>query len=115
MRFVSKPIAPEGAAFDVDTMSHGEPSLPPAFRFGDELLTIGELRKTWRSTKTDRGDVYLKRHWFEFSTTDGRIAVVYFDRGARRGQPRWFLYTLTSASADDSESGGAAQPLHPDA
>lgn len=75
-------------------MSHGEPSLPPAFEWDGTDLVVGEVRKTWRSLKDDRGDTYLKRHWFEFETADGRIAVVYFDRGARRGQPRWWLYTI---------------------
>ena len=91
--FVSKPLVPEGS-FDVEVMSHGEPSLPPAFRFEEEVLHVAGVLKQWRSTKTDRGDVYLKRHWFEVTLADGRVAVIYFDRGARRGQPRWWLYTL---------------------
>jgi hypothetical protein len=93
-RLISKPIVPQGGSFDIGAMSHGEPSLPPSFEWDGQTLTISELRKAWRSFKDDRGDTYLKRHWFEFATTDGRIAVVYFDRGARRGQPRWFLYTI---------------------
>jgi hypothetical protein len=93
-QFVSKPIVPQGGSFDVDTMSHGEPSLPPAFDWEGETLTVRMQRKMWRSFKDDRGDSYLKRHWFEFETTDGRIAVVYFDRGARRTEPRWWLYTI---------------------
>jgi len=94
MGFVGKPLVPEGA-LDVAALSHAEPSLPHAFAFGDERLEVRELRRTWRSTKEDRGDVYLKKHWFEFETVDGRIAVVYFDRGARKNAPRWWLYTLT--------------------
>ena len=92
--FVSKPILPEGVSVETDELGRLEPALPPSFRFEQEQLVVKELRKTWRSTKTDRGDVYLKRHWFECELTDGRIAVVYYDRGARRGQHRWFLYTL---------------------
>jgi hypothetical protein len=94
MGFVGKPLVPEGA-LEVAALSHGEPSLPPAFILDDERLEVRALRRTWRSTKEDRGDVYLKKHWFEFETTDGRIAVVYFDRGARKGAPRWWLYTLS--------------------
>lgn len=92
--FVSKPIVPIGVTTGVDGQGRGEPSLPAAFHFGDEVLAVGRLRRQWRSTKTDRGDVYLKRHWFEFETLDGRRAVVYFDRAARRGSPNWYLYTL---------------------
>jgi hypothetical protein len=94
MSFVGKAIEPEGA-MDTASLSHGEPSLPPAFRLGEERIEVRELIKTWRSAKEDRGDVYLKKHWFEFTTTDGRVAVVYFDRGARKGAPRWYLYTLS--------------------
>lgn len=96
--FVSKPIVPEAGAFDVTAMSHGEPSLPAAFRFGEERLEVSRICKQWRSTKADRGEEYLKRHWFEFETADGRVAVVYFDRGAKRGAPRWYLYTLTGTT-----------------
>lgn len=93
--FVSKPIEPVGA-FDSDAMSRGEPPLPPAFLFDGEELTVASELRSWRSTKDDRGDTYLKRHWYEFEMHDGRRAVVYFDRGARRNQPRWWLYTITT-------------------
>ena len=93
-RFVSQPIDPLDHAFDSDVMSHGEPSLPSGFRWGEDELRIGGVSRTWRSTKTDRGDVYLKRHWFECTLVDGRTAVLYFDRGARRGAPRWWLYSI---------------------
>lgn len=94
MTFISKPVVPEGGTFDADTMSHGEPSLPSAFRFESQLLRVDVVQKAWRSTKDDRGDTYLKRHWFQFTTPEGQTAVVYFDRGARRGHSRWYLYTL---------------------
>ena len=93
MGFVGKAIVPEGA-LDVAVLAQGEPSLPAAFRFGDERLEVAKLERTWRSTKDDRGDTYVKKHWFAFRTPDGREAVVYFDRAAARGAPRWWLYTL---------------------
>ena len=92
--FVSEPIVPVGGEFDVASMLAGEPSLPPAFIWRDETLDVGETLRTWRSTKQDRGDTYLKRHWFEFVLPDGRRATVYFDRGAQRGAARWWLYQL---------------------
>lgn len=85
--FVSQaiePIAPAGTA------------LPAGFRWGEDLLEVRALRKEWRGTKEDRGDVYLKRHWYEFETADGRIATVYFDRGAKPGAARWWLYAIES-------------------
>ncbi len=90
MGFVSEKIEPEGGSFDTAAMSRGEPSLPPAFAV---------VRRTWRSTRVDRGDTYLARHWFEFDTPDHRVAVVYFDRQARRGEARWTLYSLTGGAA----------------
>lgn len=94
MTFISKPIVPEGTGVGRDAFGRAEPGLPRAFRFGDDVLTVDVVRRSWRSTKTDRGDVYLKRHWFEFTTPDGRKAVVYFDRGTHHAQDRWWLYTL---------------------
>jgi hypothetical protein len=35
-----------------------------------------------------------RRHYFEVELGDGAVAVVYFERQAKRGAPRWFLYTL---------------------
>ena len=97
MKFVSEPLIPASDHFEIASMALGEPSLPPSFSWRDEILTVGEVLRTWRSTKADRGEDYLKRHWFEFDVTDGRRAVVYFDRGARRGTPRWWLYTIAPA------------------
>jgi hypothetical protein len=93
--FVSETIEPEGGSFDTAAMERGEPSLPPAFGWRGERIVVGAVRRTWRSTKVDRGDTYLARHWFEFTTPEGRVAIVYFDRHARRGTPRWTLYSFS--------------------
>jgi hypothetical protein len=94
IHFVSEPIEPAPDAFDPITMSHGEPALPSEFRWRDQRLVIADVLRTWRSTKMDRGDSYLARHWFEIRTADERTAVVYFDRQARARAPRWWLYTI---------------------
>jgi hypothetical protein len=90
-RFVSEPIA----VITARTGTANQPDLPAAFRWRDETLEVKILRDAWRSSKTDRGDLYLKRHWFTFETVDGRVATVYFDRSAKRAQPRWSLYAIT--------------------
>lgn len=90
--FVSEPLQPVGAASAVS----GEPQLPGAFVHRGETIEVGRVLRTWRSTKTDRGDVYLKRHWFEFESTDGRVITVYFDRAAKRNQPAWWLFSMTN-------------------
>ncbi len=94
-RFVSEEIVPLGGAFETDAMLRGEPSLPPEFTWGGTVLTVTHCTRTWRTTKVDRGDTYLKRHYFEFVTGAGQRAVVYFERHVRRGVARWHLYTLT--------------------
>lgn len=86
-RFISQPIEASGPSGT---------DLPQAFHWGGETLEVAGLRKTWRGTKDDRGDVYLKRHWYEFETPDKRLVTVYFDRGAKPGSARWWLYTIES-------------------
>jgi len=92
-QFVSEPLHTAAQA----PGAANEPTLPDEFEWRDERLRVGRVLKTWRSTKEDRGDKYLKRYWFAFETPDARIATVYFDRAAKRGQPHWWLYTLESS------------------
>jgi hypothetical protein len=92
-KFVSRPLVPIREEF-LTAASGNEPPVPRAFRWEDRTLEIIAVVRTWRSTKTDRGDTYLKRHWFELKTADGRKIEVYFDREARRGSARWWLYTI---------------------
>jgi Family of unknown function (DUF6504) len=108
LRFVSEAIAP-GGDFDVEKLARGEPGLPEFFVWRDETLRVAALRRTWRSTRTDRGDVYVKRHWFDVLLDDGKSAVVYFERQARRGTPRWWLYTIGNSGqeADPAAREGA--------
>ena len=94
--FVSEALEPGGEFVDGAALSRGEPPLPRTFRWRGEELIIETITRSWRSTKTDRGDDYLARFWFEVTTRDGRNAVVYFDRKAGRGAPRWWLYTVSS-------------------
>lgn len=96
-QFVSEAIRPVGT-FDADALECGEPGLASAFEWRGETLTIATIVRTWKSTKTDRGDVYVKRHYFEVTLLDGRSATIYFDRQAKSRQPRWWLYTIATSS-----------------
>ena len=91
--FVGAPLEPSPEYLNSPALSAGEPPLPASFRFRNEVLIVSEVLRTWRSTTTDRGDDYLARHWYEVRTADKRIAVIYFDRKAARGKPRWWLST----------------------
>jgi hypothetical protein len=57
-------------------------------------LTVVAVLRSWLSTKTDRGDAYVKRHWFELQTEGGARIEVYYDRESRRGEAKWWLYTI---------------------
>jgi Family of unknown function (DUF6504) len=92
-RFVSRPIKPYGSEL-LAAPSGSEPPVPCAFLWDDRALRITAVLRAWRSTKSDRGDAYLKRHWFELETDGGATIEVYYDREARRGAPRWWLYTI---------------------
>lgn len=94
MGFVSEAIAPGDDYVQSAALSAGEPPLPRRFFWHDAELVIENVVRTWRSTNTDRGDTYLARHWFEIRTIDERVAVIYFDRKAKRGGARWWLYSI---------------------
>jgi hypothetical protein len=91
--FISQAIQPAGDGLATPG-ANGEPPLPSVFRWRNRELQVKSVSRTWRTMKEDRGDSYVKRHWFEFETADGRKAVVYFERQAKRGAPRWWLFTL---------------------
>jgi hypothetical protein len=94
-KFVGQSIAAAGDGF-ITPASGSEPPVPRAFRWKGRTFDVSAVLRSWRTTRTDRGDVYLKRHWFELETTSGEKLEVYFDREARRGAPRWWLYSLTA-------------------
>ena len=97
-RFVGQAIVPAATFLASPALSRGEPPVPSSFGWKTSELPVHEIIATWRSTKTDRGDEYLAKHWYEFKTSGDRVAVVYFDRKARRGRARWWLYSISGGS-----------------
>lgn len=93
-KFVSRPISPTGEGF-ITPATGGEPPVPLSFIFNGRTFEISAIVRSWRSSKRDRGDNYLKRHWFELETKDGATIEVYYDRETRRGASAWWLYTIT--------------------
>jgi len=99
MGFVSEALVPGDGFMDTAALSAGEPPLPRTFRWRGGELDVAEIVRTWRSTNTDRGDTYLARHWYEIRSAAGQMAVIYFDRKARRGAARWWLYSIDQDQA----------------
>lgn len=92
-KFISAPIMP-GSEGLVTPATGGEPPVPALFIWNDRRLAVRAVLRSWRSAKVDRGDTYLKRHWYELETADGATIQVYYDRESRRGASRWWLYTI---------------------
>jgi hypothetical protein len=94
-RFVGQALLPAATYLPSSALSRGEPPLPASFVWKTAELPVNERLTMWRSTKTDRGDDYLAKLWYEFKTSGDRVAVVYFDRKARPGRARWWLYSIS--------------------
>jgi hypothetical protein len=92
-KFVSRPLVPIDEGY-VTPATGSEPPVPRTFRWESEMLVITAVLRMWRSTKGDRGDNYLKRHWYELLTESGKKVEVYYDRASRRGASRWWLYSI---------------------
>jgi RimJ/RimL family protein N-acetyltransferase len=95
-QFVSERIAPESGAFDIATMSRGEPSLPAAFAWRGQRYEVARTVASRRQIGEDRGDKYVRRHYFDIETTDMLRMTLYFERNPsdRSKGKAWWLYTL---------------------
>jgi len=96
-QFISERIAPEAGAFDIATMSRGEPSLPKSFTWRGQRYHVARTLATHRHMGEDRGDHYVRRHYYDIETTDALRMVLYFERNPSSHSKRkeWWLYTLT--------------------
>ena len=75
-------------------MTRGEPGLPSSFTWRERTIQVAKVLKVWRTLREDRGDQYLARHWYEIEDAAGARFTIYFDRQAKVGQSRWWLYTI---------------------
>lgn len=96
-RFISERIAPDAGTFDVATMSRGEPSLPQAFTWREQRYQVTRTLATHRQMGDDRGDHYVRRHYYDIETADALRMTLYFERNPSSHSKRkeWWLYTLT--------------------
>ena len=96
-RFVSERIVPDLAGFDVAAMARGEPSVPQSFTWRDQRYLVAKTVATRRQMGDDRGDHYVRRHYYDVETTDALTMTLYFERNPsdRRGRKAWWLYSLS--------------------
>lgn len=95
---VSQPIEPDLTTVDTQSMAHGEPGLPRRFSWSGATYEVASVLRSWKTTKEDRGDIYVRKHWYEITTTSGQTMTLYCERHIRAGEPRWWLYTLEDLS-----------------
>ena len=96
--FVSEELVPIPGTADTAAMSRGEPGLPLRFRWRKQEHTVVEVLRTWKSSKMDMGESYLKRHWYEILTDSRLQLTIYCERQQRssgRPKSRWWVYTIT--------------------
>ncbi len=100
-RFVAERLDPEVGSADTGRLAAGEPGLPRRFVWREGVLEVAGVLRTWKETGPCRhgsGERYVRQHWFEVATAEGRVARVYFERRARRGEgkgSRWWLFSLS--------------------
>ena len=96
-KFVSEPIEPKPGSYDTNAMGAGEPGLPSVFTWRGRQYEVAQVLSTWKSHGEDRGDTYVRRHWYEILTSSGHRMRIYFDRNPGRSGSqlgRWWLYTF---------------------
>jgi hypothetical protein len=97
-RFISEPVEPVAGTSDTVAMARGEPGLPKQFRWRGRTCTIQTVRRAWKQSQAEGhrrgGERYLRRHYWTVETDDGQVMTLYCLRTARRGEHRWFLYTI---------------------
>ena len=95
--FVSERIAPEPGYFDIAAMARGEPAAPRAFVWRGQRYDVARAQPAKRVMGSDRGDSYVRRHYYDVETTDALRMSLYFERNpSDRSKPKaWWLYTFT--------------------
>jgi hypothetical protein len=106
--FICEPIVPDPGTADMSSMARGEPGLPRSFNWRDKHYAVARVVSNWKTSTRDRGDLYLRKHWFEIETTDGARMTLYCDRQTKnRNKPksRWWLYTFIPSGRASSPAG----------
>ena len=95
--FVSEPLVPAAGSADVAAMSRGEPGVPGRFTWREREYSVVQVLATWKTSTADRGEMYLRRHWFQILTDRGVRMTIYCERQARnrnKRKARWWVYSV---------------------
>lgn len=96
--FVGEAIVPTAGSFDASAMARGEAGVPREFTWRGQTHVVLELLSSWKGTGKDRGETYLRRHWFRIRTSTGLCMTIYCERQARstkKPKARWWAYTVS--------------------
>jgi phosphoribosylglycinamide formyltransferase-1 len=98
--FVSEPLRPAPGSGDPAAMATGVPGAPRTFTWRGASHELSTVVRAWKTSGKDRGERYLRRHWFEIVTTAGVRMTIYCERQARaakKPKARWWVYTVAVA------------------
>ena len=71
--------------------------MPKRFSWRNQNFEVAELLRTWKTSTRERGELYLRRHWFEILTRDGPRMTLYCERqtkNAKKPKQRWWVYSV---------------------
>ncbi|MCY2950827.1 MAG: DUF6504 family protein [Planctomycetota bacterium] len=71
--------------------------LPAQFTWRGKRYAVRRLLSAWKTSTPDRGEMYLRRHWFRIEATTGERITLYCERQAtntKKPKTRWWLYTI---------------------
>jgi hypothetical protein len=95
-QFVSEAVEPGAGTFDPSAMSRGEPGVPLRFTWRGVEYRVAHVEQTWKTSTPERGEMYLRRHWFRVRCQSGQRMTLYCERqtkNRRRPKARWWLYS----------------------
>ncbi|HEY7117892.1 MAG TPA: DUF6504 family protein [Tepidisphaeraceae bacterium] len=95
--FVSEAIEPVAGSFEASAMARGEAGAPRAFAWRGNSYVVARMLGAWKSSSADRGEMYLRRHWYRVETESGERMTIYCERQARSAKAakkRWWLYSV---------------------
>lgn len=95
-QFVSEAITPKPGTFDAMALARGEAGVPGEFTWRGTRYVVARVTAAWKSSTAERGEMYLRRHWYAVETLGGERMTIYCERQARntkRPAQRWWLYS----------------------